>query len=504
MRYSITLSFLIYFSCIATAQKYDYQWPFGYEANFDNNFGISILDFNQGEVSTFPFAEIDPQFFQIGAEGSFICDSSGEIMLMTNNCIIVDENFNIIEGADTLTPGPTYNEYCNASWGSDYPSFESSIFFPDLSNDSTYFLANRDAELWIEGQDVVAWNYYLNTIVQKNDGSFYIKNRIALLENFMMTPPGVVACLDHNGTAWWLYAIKYNSNEFHVFRIGSQGEVLDTIVQDIGPNLKTYDVELQSSFSPDGRLLAISSPTHGVLLYDFDNASGALSNFRTIEYPGFESARGLCFSPSSRFLYVNTPEDIYQIDLMETDPDERIYHIGTFRSYAEDGWPVGIGLMQLGPDCRIYVSPGSATWYAHVIHHPDQKGAACTFEERAIRTPTRVLHIFPNRPPYYTTCDSTISWGIVSDTEEVLPDVNALLEVFPNPATEQVHIRWEHSLEFDTYINIHDTMGRLIKKVDVNKGLYSITLNVNDLAPGVYFVSFNGQTNTTSKLIISG
>ena len=93
----------------------------------------------------------------------------------------------------------------------------------------------------------------------------------------------------------------------------------------------------------------------GVHLYDFDNETGNLSNYRKIEYPDQENvAKGLCFSPSSRFIYVNTAEEIYQIDLQEMDDP---YFIKYYRTFDDGGWPVGLGMMFPGPDCRIYICP---------------------------------------------------------------------------------------------------------------------------------------------------
>ena len=50
-----TLAF--FFPALLAAQKYDHQWPFGYGTNLPLQFGISLLDFNGGQVSVAPFAQ---------------------------------------------------------------------------------------------------------------------------------------------------------------------------------------------------------------------------------------------------------------------------------------------------------------------------------------------------------------------------------------------------------------------------------------------------------------
>jgi hypothetical protein len=144
------------------------------------------------------------------------------------------------------------------------------------------------------------------------------------------------------------------------------------------------------AFSPDASMLAFnSSEDKKVYLYGFDNATGQMSNPQEIPYSDNpdDIGRGLAFSFDSRFIYVTTSSDLYQIDLQDGNSVEHIaHHFGP----DEDGWPVAMGNITLGPDCRMYISPGSTTYYLHVVHHPNEKGAACGFEARALRTASMV------------------------------------------------------------------------------------------------------------------
>ena len=504
MKKYTALLLVLSFSILLYGQKYDYQWPFGYGANLENSFGFSLLDFNDQSTTVFPFFETDE--YEIGDAGSFICDSQGQLMLMTNNCAILDRNFNIIEGTDTLTPGVIYNENCHFSnWIADYPSGQCSLFMPEMGNDSVFYVINKDFEILITGEDVISRNTYLSKIVRREDTSFYLKEKRILIDDMPVITRSTTACIHADGQRWWTWSIKYNSNRFYKFLIGGDSIVEGPFIQEIGVDLKSLDTGLgQVTFSPDGRHLAINSESYGVLLYDFDNATGTLSNFRSIPYPNMHNvAQGLVFSPSSRFIYTSTAENMYQIDIEEPDTSQRVYHIGHYRSQAEDGWPVGLGNMYLGPDCRIYVAPGSTTWYIHVIQHPDEKGADCDFQERAIRAPTNVNFHFPNIPMYRFggNCDSSIGWGIVSEVSPATHDKNPSIRLYPNPAREVLTVEVPNGYEpppFD--IDFFNVLGQKVFSYKIEQS--NSSLNIRGLPRGVFFYAIrkDGRLLDTGQL----
>lgn len=134
--------------------------------------------------------------------------------------------------------------------------------------------------------------------------------------------------LNAEGDKWWIWMLEHDTNRFYKFLIGGEGVVQGAFVQEIGIALDNFDLDVgQTAFSPNAQLLAINSETYGVILYDFDAQSGLLSNYRTIPYPNMEEAHGLVFSPNSRFIYVSSLEDLYQIDLMPPHPDAIVTHL---------------------------------------------------------------------------------------------------------------------------------------------------------------------------------
>ena len=70
---------------------------------------------------------------------------------------------------------------------------------------------------------------------------------------------------------------------------------------------------------------------------------------------------------------------------------------------------------------------------------------------------------------------------------------NAL--VYPNPTTGPLNIRLTEAIKTNSSLVVTDVAGRVVKKQLVNKGVFSIDLEVSRLPAGRYFISINDQQN---------
>jgi hypothetical protein len=75
------------------------------------------------------------------------------------------------------------------------------------------------------------------------------------------------------------------------------------------------------------------------------------------------------------------------------------------------------------------------------------------------------------------------------------PKAVHLLEVYPNPASDQLNVVLDH--EGEIRISIIDITGRLLQSDTYHSGGFTTqTLNVSDLDPGLFFIRLEAGTES--------
>ncbi len=96
-------------------------------------------------------------------------------------------------------------------------------------------------------------------------------------------------------------------------------------------------------------------------------------------------------------------------------------------------------------------------------------------------------------------------WGVTAvetftTDPESLVEVAAGFNIYPNPAQSTINI--ESSLKGEAQVSIFDMTGRCVKQVSVTE-MSNVTINVEDLNKGVYFVSVQqSHSHNIQKLVI--
>lgn len=134
--------------------------------------------------------------------------------------------------------------------------------------------------------------------------------------------------------------------------------------------------------SPDGTKIAMANFGQTFHLYDFDVATGVVSNKKDIPISigGFGSY-GIEFSPNNNLVYVadhrgQDPVFQYNITLSTT-----ALISSSVVPLAANG--PALGGIQLGPDNKIYVAREGAGFLG-VINNPDVIGTGCLYVEKAV------------------------------------------------------------------------------------------------------------------------
>lgn len=193
--------------------------------------------------------------------------------------------------------------------------------------------------------------------------------------------------------ALWLITHEYGSSKFKVFYIDENGINDSPVISDIGFEHSTevkyesgYSVEGTNAIgylkaSHDGKWLAcaIDGTVRSLELFDFDRATGAVSNQNVLMDRGSDSCYGVEFSPDDSKLYLSTVDgNLFQFNLDVDTPDE-ISADKILIATTDTG-----GALQIGPDGRIYRVGKIYAKYLDVIENPNELGAQCDFQREKI------------------------------------------------------------------------------------------------------------------------
>ncbi len=334
-----------------------------------------------------------------------------------------------------------------------------------------------------------------------SDGNYEI-SEIQKLPTVQRNPGRIAACRTANNEyEWWIASLGLGTNDMKIFHVGGDELLKDSTTFEI-PQDWPLNTSRQATFSPNRQHYAFGTDDSNIWLFDFDNASGELSNLRRIDLPDdVTTVRGVCFSPDSELVYLTADTCLYQLEIAT----ETVRRVACHYSFSETGWPISVGEMYLGPDCRIYVSPSTTTWYIHTIHRPNEIGEACLFQPRAIRTPTRLSFALMNMPNYRDGTDCLdIPWPFADPTtatEEVTlqPDN---IRVYPNPATDWITIESEQ-LDRLQSAELLDLTCRVIRAWPL-RGTLSRRLDVHRLPAGTYLLRIRTDEGAVTKRVVVG
>ena len=178
----------------------------------------------------------------------------------------------------------------------------------------------------------------------------------------------------------WVTTHEYKNDYFNVYLVSLTG-MSAPIRQQVGSVHKTFwSAAGYLKPSHDGQKLALAVASDKYIeIFDFDNATGRITNPIRINTPGAYVPYGLEFSPNNRVLYVSEMDHlgntrIIQYNLTATD-------IAASRYLIKSGF--GYGALLLASDQKIYYV---RNFFKHlgVIHNPNTLGANVRIDDNGI------------------------------------------------------------------------------------------------------------------------
>ncbi len=431
-------------------------------------------------------------------------DSSGQLLFYTNGCSIINSSNEIIENGDGLNPGEVHDIQCTTGYTA---GIQSCLILPK-NNTSIFYLFHKgifynEGTIFQGGTNPLYYTL-IDMSLNKGRGRIIEKNISHIEEDITY---GQLTAVKHaNGHDWWIITGGDSNNTYYKILL-SNGILQPYEVQNIGmPSSYNGSRGGQANFSPDGtKYIRYGSPD-GVFLFDFDRATGQLSNFRHIPTPEETFTGGVGVSPNSRYLYVTTDTHVFQYDLQAADIVASQIEVAEYDGYLSP-FPTIFSQVQLAPDCKLYISSFNTVDVLHVIHNPDEPGITCNVEQHAVQLPFnygRALPHFPNYRlgPLIPGETPAPPCSPIVRTEEPLPTPEPAIKVFPNPASGQLTLYIETPAIGEWQLFHAD--GRLALRQLLQAGRSTYEIEVSSLPPGMYFyrVFLEGQPAGSGKVSV--
>ncbi len=367
----------------------------------------SALTFGQGETSNWYFGQ--SAGIQFNDDGSVTALDDGRIRTFEGCATISDPLGNLLFYTDGITVYDrthTVMENGRALYG-DVSSTQSGIIVPDPVNPDLFYIFTVDTKVFQNDPDF-GLNYSVVDMSLNNGNGAIVQKNINLLPDCSEKITAVVKdCADQS--IWILTLATADGSTglldtYHAFELNASG-VVTTSVQSTFSGLDIQDPRGYLKLSPDGTKLVSANATSGLYLYDFDAATGILSNQTLIEINGANKVSyGVEFSPDGELLYVHASNDqqgetghastLYQYDLTTTDISASEVVLDSGNTYR--------GALQLGANGKIYRTIANSytvgTPYLGAINNPNVRGINADYQHQAVSLGSR--NAMQGLPPF--------------------------------------------------------------------------------------------------------
>ena len=503
---SLFLIIFLLINATASAQHYtDRYWAFGDSAGIDfknlqNPVPASSVLRSRGTCAS-------------------ICDSTGDLLFYCGTPYvyqwIINPNFDytvgyVVNKSHSLMQGG--DSLVGAFW------YQEMIIVPDPGDSNRFYVFSAGV-----AQPVVGL-YYSIVDLSYNGGLGKVVQKNVQLRGDTICD-GITAVRHGNGRDWWVLVRNWRdvpTNEVFVYLV-DPGGVTALPIQNIGYS-EVFSGFKRFKFNLLGNRLYEVSSTGFIGSMDFDRCTGQLSNQVTYCLPNtpYLGFWGFEVSPDENYLYTSliyqTPNQdtsyILQFDLNATNFLASADTLGTFTA------PDTPGLLELGPDGKIYVSitwAGGDTCFDYlycygtvnttnsnlsVINYPDSAGAACGFQPFSFNLGGHKTYWgLPNNHNYElgalvgSPCD-TLSVGIPEFIQR-----NGELKLYYDKSWQTVFINAEQLLGKNAILQFYNLNGQLIDELKnpVQGGYLTYSSSFASQPDGLYIVRLQ-----TEKEVLTG
>lgn len=373
MKKILFLLFLV-LGCYAYSQQEAANWYFGDNAGieFDSNTG-AINALTNGQLAT--------------EEGcTSISNSLGELLFYTNGEIVYNRQHQIMtNGLDLL---------------GNQSSTQSAIIVPKPEDPNIYYIFTADTNFQNTTDSGFSYSE-VDMSLSGGLGAVTTKN-IILLSNASEKLSAVLKDCD-SGNIWVITFADSSGGEshdtFYAYEVSNTGVNTTPVISPA--NFTTTERRGYLKFSPDGTKLVSANIANGFHLYDFDTATGMVTNPLQIsvsyrhQQNKPQSAYGVEFSPNSELLYITSYYETPQADFSNASAQygALLQYDLTAAIIADseivlDDRQLYRSALQLGPNGKIYRTL-SATYnngipFLSVINSPNSIGLTANYQHAVV------------------------------------------------------------------------------------------------------------------------
>jgi hypothetical protein len=446
----LTLAIVWLFANTVYAQKENNIWYFGNQAG---------LDFNSGS----PVALTDGMTNTVEGCAS-ISDANGSLLFYTDGITVWDR-------IHTQMPN-------GFGLGGGLSSTQSALIVPFPGNNLMYYIFTVE--------DASSGNFSFSVVdmsLNGGNGDVTIKNSFLLSS----VAEKLTAVKNANNTGMWVMVHEKNNDAFYAYLVTSAGVSAAPVVSNAGQSLSGMVIG-QMKFSPDGLKIAFVPHMAYADLFDFNAATGVVSNEIYLTNIS-SSSYGVEFSSNGKYLYGADYGNIYQWDITSNNA-------ATINaSWQTIGSSSGIiGSLQYGPDGKIYAAKYNASSLS-VINNPDSAGLACNYVDNAVSLAGKMCQLgLPN----YITSDF-LPTGI----SNLQPPIN--YQISPNPATDKITISFAATTSENISVKIYSITGEVVFEEEnkIGTNYFNKPIDVTGFSNGIYFLSVQtGREVVTKKIVV--
>lgn len=491
---NLLLLFLIFNSGIAFGQGYNHQWLLG-SANFlISPKGRMYIDSTNNNIIT----EFRKMPFK-GTQGN-ISDGNGNLLIVSNGNWVANATGDTMMNGSGINPGP----YASM-WPFGLPFTSGNLILP-FPNDSLKYILFHQTTTDLGNVPSNELFYSLIDIsLDSGLGAVISKNNIIYSDSLSY---GITACKNSNGQDWWIITVRDSSDVVLISELTNAG-IVNSSTQSLGFLPFAGGNVSQLTFSPNGDKFInniYDNPVDrnsSLVISDFNRCNGTFSNTQTLHLESGGYLWGLSFSPSGKYIYACSSNNIFQIDTDTYIVDT----VATYDGYISPGptcCATSFWNMYSGANGKIYVTSGSGVQHLHVINYPDSAGAGCDVQQHSIDL-VDYLHLraVPNHPNYYLGCDTTLGCPCLTTTINELSH-NFKFSISPNPTNGNFKIIYMLPQKKSGRLEVIDVNGRRIYEMNLPtwSTLQEITLP-SSIAGGVYnCVISSNRFSAYSKLVV--